>query len=406
MTLNQQQKQQQQSDIFDVKVQDDKLCARSDLRISDAVKIYNQTISSFLNASQKEKLNNGETLLINQLLQNLVTGCFRRVKPNSQVLTTENTNRYVSRPISYPRLWNMYNKAIASFWTPNEIDMRDDPIHWEKKLRDDDRRFISHILAFFAASDGIVIENLVVRILSEVQVMEARSFYSFQIAMESIHGDTYGAMIDALIPDQDERKKLFEASKNFPCIKKKADWAIKWIDSVDADLPEILLAFAAVEGIFFSGAFASIFWLKKRGLLPGLTFSNELISRDEGLHRDFACLLFKEGLVNLPGKERVLDIITGAVKIEQEFLTEALPVHLIGMNCDMMKIYIEFVADKLLEELNTEKYYFAKNPFDFMENISLDNKTNFFEKRVGEYQRPGVMNTKESDEDFDLDCYF
>lgn len=393
-------------EVFDEEVQDDKLFARSDLRISCAVKIYKQTVSSFLRDSQKKELNSDEIALIDQLFQNLVAGCFRRVKPNNQVLTTENPNRYVSRPILYPNLWNMYNRAIASFWTVEEIDMRDDPVHWEERLDVDEKYFISHILAFFAASDGIVIENLVTRILSEVQVMEARCFYSFQVAVESIHGDTYGAMIDALIPDHDERKKMFEATENFPCIKKKANWALRWMDSADTDLPEILLAFAAVEGVFFSGAFASIFWLKKRGLLPGLTFSNELISRDEGLHRDFACLLFKEGLVTLPDRERVLDIITDAVKIEQEFLTEALPVRLIGINCDTMKTYIEFVADKLLEELNTEKYYFAENPFDFMENISLDNKTNFFDKRVGEYQRPGIMNTKESDKIFDLDCYF
>lgn len=390
----------------DIRNENDKLFARSNLQISDVVEIYKQTVSSFLEVSQRKELNNDEILLIDQLFLNLIARCFRRIKPNSQILTTENTNRYVSRPILYPSLWNMYNKAVASFWTVKEIDMRDDLVHWEEKLDDDERYFISHILAFFAGSDGIVIENLVTRILSEVQVMEARNFYAMQAAVESIHGDTYGAMIDNLIRDHDKRKQLFEALANFPCIKKKTDWAIRWMDSVEADLPEILLAFAAVEGIFFSGAFASIFWLKKRGLLPGLTFSNELISRDEGLHRDFACLLFNEGLVTLPSRKRVLDIITDAVKIEQEFLTEALPVRLIGINCHMMKIYIEFVADKLLEELNMEKHYFAKNPFDFMENISLDNKTNFFEKRVGEYQRPGVMNSKESDKDFDLDCYF
>lgn len=378
---------------------EDKLFARSNLRIKDVVEIYERTISSNGELKSNDKL-------VDQFFQRLITECFRRVKPDNHVLTTENTNRYVSRPIRYPSLWDMYNKAIASFWTVRDIDMRDDPSHWAEKLDDDERRFISHILAFFATSDGIVIENLVTRILSEVQVIEARNFYSIQVAVESIHGDVYSTMIEALIPDANEQTKIFEATKNFPCIKKKADWATRWIDSAETDLPENLLAFAAVEGIFFSGAFASIFWLKKRGLLPGLTSSNELIARDEGLHRDFACMLFNEGLVALPSRKHVLRIITEAVKIEQEFLTDALPVSLIGMNCDTMKTYIEYVADKLLEELNMEKHFCTANPFDFMENISLENKTNFFEKRVGEYQRPGVMNTNNSDNNFDLDCIF
>jgi len=263
---------------------------------------------------------------------------------------------------------------------------------------------VSHVLAFFAASDGIVNENLVERFMQEVQVPEARCFYGFQIAIENIHSEMYSLLIDTYIRDAAEKDKLFNAIETIPAIKRKADWALKWINANNASFAERIIAFAAVEGIFFSGSFAAIFWLKKRGLMPGLTFSNELISRDEGLHCDFACLLFKH-LVNKPSQDRIYEIIKDAVEIECEFLTEALPVALIGMNCDLMVQYIKFVADRLLVELECEKVYKTSNPFDFMEAISLEGKTNFFEKRVGEYQKMGVMGKKE-DNKFTLDADF
>ncbi|KAL3869976.1 hypothetical protein ACJMK2_042596 [Sinanodonta woodiana] len=283
----------------------------------------------------------------------------------------------------------MYKKAEASFWTAEEVDLSKDLHHWDV-LKKEEKHFISHVLAFFAASDGIVNENLVERFAQEVQVTEARCFYGFQIAMENIHSEMYSLLIDTYIKDSKEREFLFNAIETMPCVKRKADWAMRWMNDVNAMYGERVVAFAAVEGIFFSGSFAAIFWLKKRGIMPGLTFSNELISRDEGLHCDFACLMFSH-LVNKPSKAKIYDIITDAVKIEQEFLTEALPVNLIGMNCELMKRYIEFVADRLLKELGCEKFYNSENPFDFMEHISLEGKTNFFEKRVGEYQKMGVM---------------
>ncbi|MBN3319377.1 RIR2 reductase, partial [Atractosteus spatula] len=297
----------------------------------------------------------------------------------------------------------MYKKAEASFWTAEEVDLSKDLKHWES-LKDEERYFISHVLAFFAASDGIVNENLVECFSQEVQVTEARCFYGFQIAMENIHSEMYSLLIDTYIKDPKEREFLFNAIETLPCVKKKADWALNWIGNKDAKYGERVVAFAAVEGIFFSGSFASIFWLKKRGLMPGLTFSNELISRDEGLHCDFACLMFKH-LVHKPSEERVREIIENAVQIEQEFLTRALPVDLIGMNCTLMKRYIEFVADRLMLELGFSKIYRSENPFDFMENISLEGKTNFFEKRVGEYQRMGVMSAP-TDNTFRLDADF
>ncbi|XP_037541942.1 ribonucleoside-diphosphate reductase subunit M2 [Nematolebias whitei] len=304
-------------------------------------------------------------------------------------LLKDNPRRFVIFPIQYHDIWQMYKKAEASFWTVEEVDLSKDLQHWES-LKDEDRFFISHVLAFFAASDGIVIENLVQRFTQEVQVPEARCFYGFQIALENIHSEMYSLLIDTYIKEPAEREFLFNAIETMPCVKKKADWSINWIKNKDTAYGERLVAFAAVEGIFFSGSFASIFWLKKRGLMPGLTFSNELISRDEGLHCDFACLMFKH-LLNKPTSDTVTKIVRNAVEIEQEFLTEALPVKLIGMNCELMKLYIEFVADRLLLELGFSKVYGSDNPFDFMENISLEGKTNFFEKRVGEYQRMGVM---------------
>ncbi|XP_061901155.1 ribonucleoside-diphosphate reductase subunit M2 isoform X2 [Entelurus aequoreus] len=297
----------------------------------------------------------------------------------------------------------MYKKAEASFWTAEEVDLSKDLQHWDT-LKEDEKFFISHVLAFFAASDGIVNENLVERFMQEVQVTEARCFYGFQIAMENIHSEMYSLLIDTYIKDPKEREYLFNAIETMPCVKKKADWAINWIGNKNASFGERVVAFAAVEGIFFSGSFAAIFWLKKRGLMPGLTFSNELISRDEGLHCDFACLMFKH-LLNKPSVDTVTSIIRNAVAIEQEFLTQALPVKLIGMNCDLMKRYIEFVADRLMMELGLDKMYRVENPFDFMENISLEGKTNFFEKRVGEYQRMGVM-AATTDNTFTLDADF
>ncbi|RPA79201.1 ribonucleotide reductase R2 subunit variant [Ascobolus immersus RN42] len=305
-------------------------------------------------------------------------------------LLTENKNRFVLFPIKYNDIWQFYKKAEASFWTAEEIDLSKDLHDWNHKLTDDERFFISHVLAFFAASDGIVNENLVQRFSNEVQAPEARCFYGFQIMMENIHSETYSLLIDTYVKDPKQRTFLFDAIDTIPCIKKKADWALRWIEDEQSTFAQRLVAFAAVEGIFFSGSFASIFWLKKRGLMPGLTFSNELISRDEGLHTDFACLLFKH-LRHKPSKKVVEDIIVEAVKYEQEFLTEALPCNLLGMNARLMRQYIEFVADRLLVELGNDKYYNATNPFDFMESISLAGKTNFFEKRVSDYQKAGVM---------------
>jgi ribonucleoside-diphosphate reductase beta chain len=317
-------------------------------------------------------------------------------------LLTENNDRFVIFPIKHDDIWQYYKNAEASFWTAEEIDLSQDLRDWAN-LNDNERHFISHILAFFAASDGIVNENLAVNFLSEVQYAEAKFFYGFQVMIENIHSETYSLLIDTYINDQAEKARLFTALDSIDCVKKKGEWALKWIES--DSFVERLIAFAAVEGIFFSGSFCSIFWLKKRGLLPGLTFSNELISRDEGLHTDFACLLYNNHIVNKMDPNRIIEIITDAVAIEQEFVTDALPVDLIGMNAKLMAQYIEFVADRLLNSLGVDKYYNASNPFDFMEMISLQGKTNFFEKRVAEYQKAGVKNEGEGktfslDEDF------
>ncbi len=314
-----------------------------------------------------------------------------------------NNGRFVLFPIQHDDIWNFYKKAEASFWTAEEIDLAADIIDWETKLNDDERHFVKHVLAFFAASDGIVNENLAENFLSEVQYTEAKFFYGFQVAIENIHSETYSLLIDTYIKDSAEKNYLFNAIDTLDCVRKKADWALRWIEK--GSFAERLVAFAAVEGIFFSGSFCSIFWLKKRGLMPGLSFSNELISRDEGLHCDFACLLYTRHLVNRLPKEKVRDIIMDAVAIEKEFIIDALPVKLIGMNSDLMSQYIEFVADRLLVELGNERVYNATNPFDFMEMISIQGKSNFFEKRVGEYQKAGVLAGKENqtfslDEDF------
>ena len=299
----------------------------------------------------------------------------------------ENKNRFVIFPIQHDDIWQWYKKQEASFWTAEEIDLHQDVVDW-KKLNDDERYFLKHILAFFAASDGIVNENLAENFVNEVQYSEAKFFYGFQIMMENIHSEMYSLLIDTLVESDSEKDELFNAIERFPAIKKKADWALRWIES--ESFAERLIAFAAVEGIFFSGAFCSIFWMKKRGLLPGLATSNEFISRDEGLHRDFACHLHNTHLVNKVPVERITQIIVEALDIEREFITESLPVNLIGMNAKLMAEYLEFVADHLLETLNCPKVYNTPNPFDFMDMISLEGKTNFFEKRVSEYKKAGV----------------
>eukprot|EP01059_Diplonema_ambulator_P026610 TRINITY_DN4397_c0_g1_i1.p1 TRINITY_DN4397_c0_g1~~TRINITY_DN4397_c0_g1_i1.p1 ORF type:complete len:388 (+),score=144.75 TRINITY_DN4397_c0_g1_i1:55-1164(+) len=303
-------------------------------------------------------------------------------------LLKENPQRHVLFPLVYHDVWKMYKDAEASFWPVEEVDLSNDISDW-RKLSEDEQHFIKHVLAFFAASDGIVLENLAGRFMNEVQVPEVRCFYGFQIAIENIHSEMYSTLIDTYITDVEDKNRLFRATETIPCVTKKAQWALKWIGS-QTTFSERLVAFAAVEGIFFSGSFCSIFWMKKRGLMPGLTFSNELISRDEGLHCDFACLLYSHLKFTRLPEERVRMIIKDAVKIEQEFVTDALPVKLIGMNCELMSQYIEFVADRLLFSMGYSKLYNVTNPFDFMELISLQGKTNFFEKRVSEYSKAGV----------------
>ncbi|MEL1239650.1 ribonucleotide-diphosphate reductase subunit beta [Flavobacterium flavipallidum] len=310
----------------------------------------------------------------------------------------ENKNRFVIFPIKHHDIWEWYKKMEASFWTAEEIDLSQDLHDWNNKLNSDEKYFIKHILAFFAASDGIVNENLAENFVNEVQYAEAKFFYGFQIMMENIHSETYSLLIDTYVKDEKEKDELFNALDVFPAIRKKADWALKWIES--DSFAERLIAFAAVEGIFFSGAFCSIYWLKKRGLMPGLTFSNELISRDEGVHCDFAVHLHNHHLVNKVPKERIKEIIVNALDIEREFITESLPVSLIGMNAGLMTQYLEFVTDRLLVELGCERVYNTANPFDFMDMISLQGKTNFFEKKVSEYQKAGVLNSgKANDSD-------
>ena len=316
----------------------------------------------------------------------------------------ENKNRFVIFPIKHHDIWEFYKSMEASFWTAEEIDLSQDLNDWNNKLNDDERYFIKHILAFFAASDGIVNENLAENFVNEVQYAEAKFFYGFQIMMENIHSETYSLLIDTYVKDEAEKDDLFNALEVFPAIKKKADWALKWIES--DSFAERLIAFAAVEGIFFSGAFCSIFWLKKRGLMPGLTFSNELISRDEGVHCDFAVHLHNHHLINKVPKDRIRSIIVDALNIEREFITESLPASLIGMNAVLMTQYLEFVADRLLVELGCDREYNTSNPFDFMDMISLQGKTNFFEKKVAEYQKSGVMNTDVDAQKISFDAEF
>jgi ribonucleoside-diphosphate reductase beta chain len=316
----------------------------------------------------------------------------------------ENKNRFVIFPIKHHDIWEWYKKMEASFWTAEEIDLSQDLSDWNNKLSDEERYFVKHILAFFAASDGIVNENLAENFVNEVQYAEAKFFYGFQIMMENIHSETYSLLIDTYVKDEAEKAELFNALEVFPAIKKKGDWALKWIES--DSFAERLIAFAAVEGIFFSGAFCSIYWLKKRGLMPGLTFSNELISRDEGVHCDFAVHLHNHHLINKVPKARIREIIIEALTIEREFITESLPVSLIGMNAVLMTQYLEFVTDRLLVELGCDREYNTANPFDFMDMISLQGKTNFFEKKVAEYQKAGVMNTDGDAQKISFDADF
>ena len=326
---------------------------------------------------------------------------FRMSKTNSEPLLTEDVNRYVMFPIKDQDIWEMYKKQVDCFWRAEEIDLSKDLKSWES-LDDNERYFIKMILAFFAASDGIVLENLGIRFMSDVQLSEARAFYGFQIAMENIHSEVYSLLIDTYVKDHTEKNELFNALDNFPCIKKKGDWARKWINDNRSSFATRLVAFACVEGIFFSGAFCSIYWLKKRGIMPGLTFSNELISRDEALHTEFAVLLYTKLNKKLP-KKKIYEIIEEAVAIEKEFICEALPCRLISMNSVLMGQYIEFCADRLLLQLGYDKLYNVTCPFDFMEQISIEGKTNFFEKRVGEY---ALANKEKDDNVFDLDTDF
>ena len=321
---------------------------------------------------------------------------------NEEILLSEETKRYVIFPIQHDNIWKMYKQAEANFWTTEELDLSKDMKDF-LSLTDNERFFIKNVLAFFAASDGIVYENLVERFCNDVKVLEAKFFYGFQIAMENIHSETYSLLIDTYVKDIEEKHKLFNAVDTIPSVKKKADWSMKWINDKSADFGTRVIAFAAVEGIFFSGSFCSIFWLKKRGLMPGLCHSNELISRDEGLHTEFAVLMYSM-LQNKPSKETIISIIKEAVDLEIEFITDSLPCKLIGMNMDLMKQYIQYVADRLLLMLGIEKIYAVSNPFDWMELISIQGKTNFFEKRVGEYSN--VANSETSENVFDLNSDF
>lgn len=332
------------------------------------------------------------------------TNVSANVAESMEPILKENKQRFVLFPINYPKIWDMYKQAEASFWTAEELDFATDQVHWKDLLSDNDRFFIKHVLAFFAASDGIVNENLAMNFANEVQLPEARCFYGFQIAMENIHSEVYSLLINTYIKDLTERSNVFNAMETMPAVALKAEWALKNIPRESASFAERLIAFAAVEGIFFSGSFCAIFWLKKRGLMPGLTFSNELISRDEGLHCDFACLLYSM-LEHKPSEESVFQIIDEAVKIECVFVSESLPVELIGMNSASMQEYIRFCADRLMVALGYSKPYNAKNPFEFMELLSLEGKTNFFEKRVGEYSKAGVGGSEE-DRVFTLDADF
>ena len=338
---------------------------------------------------------------INNLKQEIKELKNENKKENDELLLSEEEQRYVIFPIKYDKVWEMYKKAEANFWTAEELDLSKDNKDFNQKMNDNERYFIENILAFFAASDGIVNENLGERFYNEVQIQEAKFFYGFQIAVENIHSETYSLLIDTYVKDKDKKHKLLNAIDTIPSVKKKAEWAMKWINDKSSTFGTRVIAFAAVEGIFFSGSFCSIFWLKQRGLMPGLCHSNELISRDEGLHTEFAVLIYSM-LKNKPSQEIILEIIQEAVELEKEFITESLPCNLIGMNMVLMKQYIEFIADRLLLMLGLDKIYHQENPFDWMELISIQGKTNFFEKRVGEYSNVANPNS-ENDNTFGLD---
>ncbi len=350
------------------------------------------------NIEVDSKINN---IIVSKHVLSKKTESFRHFDDDEELLK-ENPLRFVLFPIKYHEIFEMYKKQVACFWTANEIDLGQDHYDWEK-LNTGEQHFLKYVLAFFAASDGIVNENLAQMFCNEVQVPEARCFYGFQIAMENIHSETYSLLIDTLIKDEKEKTFLFEAMHNVPVIGKKAEWALRWINRTNS-FAERLVAFSCVEGIFFSGSFCAIFWMKKRSLMPGLAFSNELISRDEGLHTDFACLLYKNLKNKLP-QDRIYEIMTSACEYEKEFICESLPCELIGMNKTLMSEYIEFVADRLVFALGYQKYYNTPNPFEWMDLISLQGKTNFFEKRVPEYQKMGVM-SKPEDNRFRLDADF
>ena len=324
--------------------------------------------------------------------------------PKEEPMLKENPHRHVIFPIEHADIWAKYKQHMSVFWIPEEIDLSKDPEHWNNKLNDNERHFIKHILGFFAGSDGIVMENLATRFMRELQVPEARFFYACQNLMEAVHSETYSLLIDTYIDNKQEKLDILRAIQTIPCVQKKAEWATQWIENKEASLATRLLAFAVVEGIFFSGAFCSIFWLKQRGLMPGLTVSNEFISRDEGLHTEFACLMYSK-LVNKLSKADATKIIREAVKIEKQFITKALPCELIGMNAKLMGQYIEFVADRLTVQLGYPKIYHSANPFPFMERISLESKDNFFEKRVTTYAKANT-NSKAEDKTFATDADF
>jgi ribonucleoside-diphosphate reductase subunit M2 len=368
--------------------------------VSPSARSNGSSVSSASSVSSEEDISSslGKAILQSDHKKAEIAGRFV-----PEPLLIENPNRFVLFPIQDNEIWQMYKKAEASFWTAEEIDLASDLKDWDN-LTSNERHFVSHVLAFFAASDGIVNENLAANFATEVQSAEARCFYGFQIAVENIHSETYSLLIDTYIRDNQEKDHLLNAIDTVPCVQKKANWALQWCERDNASFAERCIAFAAVEGIFFSGSFCAIFWLKKRGLMPGLCFSNELISRDEGLHCDFACLIYSKLKNQLP-EERIVEIITNAVEIEKEFVSDALPVELIGMNSRLMCTYIEFCADRLLVALDCKRHYNAKNPFEWMEMISLQGKTNFFEKRVGEYGKSGV-GVAASEQVFSLDADF
>ena len=368
------------------------------LSLQELKSTVDDSLEKLINIRLKAKNNNEqleqEILNTKELLSNKEKSQ-KKIKMENvedEPLLKENPNRFVLFPIEYPEIWHMYQKSLGLFWTANEIDLGKDLVDWPK-LKPDEQHFIKNVLAFFAGSDGIVLENLGVRFMNEVQIPEAKCFYGFQIAMENIHSETYSLLIDTYVKDSEEKNRLLNAIETIPSVEKKAKWALKWIGD-DSQFAKRLVAFAAVEGIFFSGSFCAIFWLKKRGLMPGLTSSNELISRDEGLHTDFAVLLYKM-LNKKLSYDIIKEIITEAVEIEKEFIVDSIPCRLIGMNSDLMCEYIEFVADRLVVQLGYEKIYGSKNPFSFMEMISMEGKTNFFEKRVMEYSKAGVGVEKE-----------